>query len=139
MKKRFAASAMILAMSAATVLSPLTTFAEAEEQELNIAIFQGGYGDAYWNQMVELFEASHEGVKVNMTISPTIGDIIRPQIVAGNAPDFICLNDGGEDGVILSLITGWNSGLPWIGNKVKIVNLQAGNLVLEREDNCNFS
>ncbi|MFR3948685.1 MAG: hypothetical protein ACLTZM_17510 [Ruminococcus sp.] len=45
---------------------------------------------------------SHEGVKVNMTISPTIGDIIRPQIVAGNAPDFICLNDGGEDGVILS-------------------------------------
>ena len=88
MKKRFAASAMILAMSAATVLSPLTTFAEAEEQELNIAIFQGGYGDAYWNQMVELFEASHEGVKVNMTISPTIGDIIRPQIVAGNAPDF---------------------------------------------------
>ena len=64
MKKRFAASAMILAMSAATVLSPLTAFAEAEEQELNIAIFQGGYGDAYWNQMVELFEESHEGVKV---------------------------------------------------------------------------
>ena len=104
MKKRFAASAMILAMSAASVLSPLTAFADAEEQELNIAIFQGGYGDAYWNQMVELFEESHEGVKVNMTISPTIGDIIRPQIVAGNVPDFICLNDGGEDGVILSLI-----------------------------------
>ena len=88
MKKRFAASAMILAMSAASVLSPLTAFAD----------------DAYWNQMVELFEESHEGVKVNMTISPTIGDIIRPQIVAGNVPDFICLNDGGEDGVILSLI-----------------------------------
>ena len=104
MKKRFAASTMILAMSAATVLLPLTAFADAEEQELNIAIFQGGYGDAYWNQMVELFEESHEGVKVNMTISPTIGDIIRPQIVAGNVPDFICLNDGGEDGVILSLI-----------------------------------
>ena len=45
MKKRFVASAMIFAMSAATVLSPLTAFAETEEQELNIAIFQGGYGD----------------------------------------------------------------------------------------------
>ena len=45
MKKRFAASAMILAMSAATVLSPLTAFAEAEEQELNIAIFQGSSPD----------------------------------------------------------------------------------------------
>lgn len=30
---------MILAMSAATVLSPITAFADAEEQELNIAIF----------------------------------------------------------------------------------------------------
>ena len=85
MKKRFAASTMILAMSAATVLSPITAFADAEEQELNIAIFQGGYGDAYWNQMVELFEESHEGVKVNMTISPTIGDIIRPQYISGES------------------------------------------------------
>ena len=55
MKKRFAASAMILAMSAASVLSPLTAFADAEEQELNIAIFQGGYGDAYWNQICLLY------------------------------------------------------------------------------------
>ncbi len=75
-----------------------------EEQELNIAIFQGGYGDEYWNTVVKLFEESHEGVKVNMTISPTIGDIIRPQIVAGNAPDFISDNDSAQDGVILSMI-----------------------------------
>lgn len=54
MKKRIAASVMIFAMSAATVLSPFTAYAETEEQELNIAIFQGGYGDGYWNQMVEL-------------------------------------------------------------------------------------
>ena len=39
MKKRFAASAMILAMSAATVLSPLTAFAEAEEQEHHFTTF----------------------------------------------------------------------------------------------------
>ena len=97
MKKRFAASAMILAMSAASVLSPLTAFADAEEQELNIAIFQGGYGDAYWNQMVELFEKSHEGVKVNMTISPTIGDIIRPQYVSGDAViDRCIIGEGAE-------------------------------------------
>ena len=75
-----------------------------EEQELNIAIFQGGYGDEYWNAVVKLFEESHEGVTVNMTISPTIGDIIRPQIVAGNAPDFISDNDNAQDGVILSMI-----------------------------------
>lgn len=75
-----------------------------EEQELNIAVFQGGFGDAYWNAVVELFEKEHPGVTVNMTISPTIADIIRPQIVAGNAPDFIALNDSSPDGLILSLI-----------------------------------
>lgn len=102
MKKRIAA-VLMAAMCTVTAI-PVTSWAEVEEQELNIAIFQGGYGDEYWNLMVEKFEETHEGVKVNMTISPTIGEIIRPQIVAGNAPDFICLNDGGEDGVILSLI-----------------------------------
>ncbi len=80
------------------------TIDDSENQELNIAVFQGGFGDAYWNAVVELFEKTHEGVKVNMTISPTIAEIIRPQIVAGNAPDFISLNDSAEDGLILSLI-----------------------------------
>lgn len=78
--------------------------AEVIEQELSIAVFQGGYGDDYWNAVVKLFEETHEGVTVDMTISPTIADIIRPQIVAGNAPDFISLNDKQEDGLILSMI-----------------------------------
>ena len=41
MKKRIAASVMIFAMSAATVLSPLLHMQRQEEQELNIAIFPG--------------------------------------------------------------------------------------------------
>ncbi len=81
-----------------------TAEGSVEEQELNIAVFQGGFGDEYWNGVVELFEQAHPGVTVNMTISPTIADIIRPQIVAGNAPDFMALNDSSEDGLILSLI-----------------------------------
>ncbi len=80
------------------------TIDENGEQTLNIAIFQGGFGDAYWNAVVAAFEEKNPGVKVNMTISPTIADIIRPQIVAGNAPDFISLNDKQEDGLILSMI-----------------------------------
>ena len=47
--------------------------------------------------MVELFEESHEGVKVNMTISPTIGDIIRPQYVSGDAVvDRCIIGEGAE-------------------------------------------
>lgn len=75
-----------------------------ENKVLNIAIFEGGYGPDYWNEMVERFEAAYPGVTVNMQISPTIGDIIRPQIVSGQYPDFISMNDNDQTGVLQSLI-----------------------------------
>lgn len=72
--------------------------------ELNIAVFQGGMGDAYWNEVVKMFEAKYPEVKVNMNINPKIGEIIKPQIVAGNVPDFISLNMGEASGVMDSLV-----------------------------------
>lgn len=74
------------------------------ESELNIAVFEGGYGPDYWNQIVSMFEDSHPGVSVKMQINPQIGDIIRPQIAAGQVPDFLVLNDNDTSGVVLSLI-----------------------------------
>lgn len=65
-------------------------------RELNLAIFEGGYGRDYWDEMVKEFEAAYPGVKVNMQISPQIDDIIRPQIVAGEIPDFI-QDEGASD------------------------------------------
>lgn len=75
-----------------------------ENKVLNIAIFEGGYGPDYWNEMVERFEAAYPGVTVNMQISPTIGDIIRPQIVSGQYPDFISINDNDTSGILQSLV-----------------------------------
>ena len=72
-------------------------------QELNIAIFQGGYGATYWELMKADFESKYD-VTVNLQISPTIGDIIRPQIVAGTVPDFISMNDNDQSGLIASMI-----------------------------------
>lgn len=77
---------------------------EFENKELSIAIFEGGYGSAYWETVVKMFEEAYPGVKVNMQISPTIGDIIRPQIVAGNVPDFISMSDNDQTGLITSMI-----------------------------------
>ena len=75
-----------------------------EGQKLSIAVFEGGYGPDYWNEIVDKFEAAHPGVTVDMQISPKICDIIRPQIVAGNVPDFISMNDNDQTGVITSLV-----------------------------------
>ncbi|MGN1332354.1 MAG: carbohydrate ABC transporter substrate-binding protein [Lachnospiraceae bacterium] len=75
-----------------------------ENKKLNIAVFEGGYGPDYWNEIVDKFEAAYPGVQVEMQISPSIGDVIRPQIVAGNVPDFIVMNDNDSTGLIASMI-----------------------------------
>lgn len=74
-----------------------------ENKELNIAVFEGGYGSDFWYSVVENFEAAYPGVTVNMQISPTIADTIRPQIASGNIPDFLVLNGTSYD-IITSLI-----------------------------------
>ena len=75
-----------------------------ENNELNIAVFEGGYGSDYWDEIIKRFEDAYPGVTVNMQISPKIGDIIRPQIVAGNVPDFISMNDNDSTGLISSMV-----------------------------------
>ena len=89
-----------------TVAFCQTTPKEFKNKVLDIAVFQGGYGKDYWDAVIEKFEAAYPGVKVNMTISPKIGDIIRPRIVAGNPPDFLSVSDNGSGaaGVVTALI-----------------------------------
>nr|WP_319776977.1 extracellular solute-binding protein [uncultured Sphaerochaeta sp.] len=81
-----------------------TEKASAESQTLNIAVFEGGYGPDYWNEIVAAYEEANPGVTVNMQISPRIGDIIRPQIVSGSVPDFISMNDNDQSGLIAAMI-----------------------------------
>lgn len=100
MKKMLALlTALLMVLSMAPALAE-----DAPTGELNLAIFEGGYGADYWHWAIETFEADNPGVKVNMQISPTIGDMIRPQIVAGDVPDFLNLNDNDQTGVVLALI-----------------------------------
>ncbi|OAB45004.1 carbohydrate ABC transporter substrate-binding protein [Paenibacillus antarcticus] len=75
-----------------------------KHKELNIAVFQGGYGPEYWDEIVSEFESAYPGVKVNMTNSPRIGDVVRPQFVAGNPPDFLVVLDTEQSGLITSLV-----------------------------------
>lgn len=73
-------------------------------KELEIAVFQGGFGKDYWDAVVQKFQEAYPGVKVNMTINPRVGEIIMPKMVAGNSPDFLSLNDTEQSGVVAALI-----------------------------------
>lgn len=78
--------------------------ADGETVELQIAVFEGGYGRDYWDKVAEAFEATHEGVKVVIQANPEIGEVIRPNILAGNPPDFIYLSSGEKSGVTRAMI-----------------------------------
>ncbi len=75
-----------------------------EKTELQVAIFEGGYGREYWDAIAEKFEEENEGVDVVIQASPEIGDVIRPNILAGNPPDFIYLPSSNGSGVTNAMI-----------------------------------
>lgn len=75
----------------------------AENKVLKVAAFQGGYGKAYWEKLKEGFEKQHEGVTVELTVESNIEEVIRPQIQAGNVPDFIYLATGRPDALTETL------------------------------------
>ncbi len=61
----------------------------AIEGKLDVAVFEGGFGTAFWEEAEKKFEEKYPEVDVVLNASPNIGDVIRPQIASGNSPDFI--------------------------------------------------
>ena len=74
------------------------------EGELKLALFQGGYGAEYWEELITKFEEKYPDVEVTYEINPKIGDIIRPKIISGDVPDLIYHNTGNLDGVMTGLV-----------------------------------
>ncbi|WP_106766926.1 carbohydrate ABC transporter substrate-binding protein [Paenibacillus faecalis] len=77
---------------------------EFANKELNIAVFEGGFGKVYWEEVIKRFEADYPGVKVNLTSNPKIMDVIKPKIVSGNPPDMIYAPMSDQTGTISSMI-----------------------------------
>lgn len=117
--KRFGAAVLSLAMAlslfagcgstpaestAAPETSSETAPAEGEKEIIDIAVFEGGFGREYWLEMMDKYTASHPNVEFKSTISPKVGEIIRPRVVAGDSPDIIVLSDDDTSGLILSMI-----------------------------------
>ncbi|MBB6637119.1 carbohydrate ABC transporter substrate-binding protein [Cohnella thailandensis] len=80
---------------------PAKTF---DNPELNIAVFQGGYGREYWDSVAEEFMKDYPGTKINITASPKIAELVRPKIVAGNPPDFMYIAGSDNTPILDGLI-----------------------------------
>ena len=79
-----------------------TASVEEESGEIDFYVFEGGYGRAWEDAIAPIFE-ERTGVKVNITASPKIAEILRPKMIAGQSPDIVILNWGNQAGIVEAL------------------------------------
>lgn len=70
---------------------------------VKVAALEGGYGAELWNEVAAAFEASHPGVKVELTVDKKIEDVITPAMKAGDYPDVVHCATGREAGLTETL------------------------------------
>lgn len=67
-----------------------------DSQVLKVAATETAYGQDSWKEVCKAFEASHEGVKVELTIDKKLDDIITPEMKSGEYPDVVLKAVGAE-------------------------------------------
>ena len=95
----------ILSVFSAVILlgcSGSKTTTAQEGGEIDFYVFEGGYGRAWEDAIAPIFE-ERSGVKVNITASPKIAEILRPKMIAGQSPDIVILNWGNQAGILEAL------------------------------------
>lgn len=70
----------------------------SEETVLKVAAFEGGNGTQIWEDIAKAFEESHEGVKVELEMSPELDKDLTKAIQNGDVPDVVYYNLGQPSG-----------------------------------------
>jgi N-acetylglucosamine transport system substrate-binding protein len=61
----------------------------ASSQTMKFYAFEGGYGRAYFDDMVAQFQAAHPGTTIELLADPEIFTILATDVAAGQWPDFV--------------------------------------------------
>lgn len=80
------------------------TEAAGNPVELKLAIFQGGYGDAFWTAVTEAYTAKNPNVTFSIDCDPSIGEKVGSSMLAGDVPDFIYCPSSNPSGLAQRLI-----------------------------------
>lgn len=106
---------------------------------LEIAVFEGGYGAEYWQQVSKAFEEDYPGTQIRITANPQISSIIKARMVGGQVPDFIYLPTAGnaniskwliQEEALLDLTSLFEENVPFEEMKIKDKLLDG---ILEKE------
>jgi len=68
-----------------------TTAPEVKELTGNVElqIFVGGYGDAWWNEMIDAFKKQNPKLNVIVSMGPKVNTQMKTRWVSDDAPDFV--------------------------------------------------
>ena len=70
----------------------------SEGTVLKVAAFEGGNGTQIWEDIAKAFEESHDGVKVELEMSPELDKDLTKAIQNGDVPDVVYYNLGQPSG-----------------------------------------
>ncbi len=78
--------------------------ASKEKTTIKLAALESGYGGEMWPAIIKAYEEANPNVKVELTQSKEIEDVITPQMKAGDYPDIVMLALGRKAGLPETLI-----------------------------------
>ena len=85
--------------------------------ELEIQYFVGGYGDAWWKEVIADFQDAYPDVEIVEHAGPNINEEMRTRWISNDPPDVVYIDGAGssetqmvEDGQLMDL-TEWAEGL----------------------------
>ena len=77
---------------------------EAQKTKLRVAIFDGAYGVAYWEEIAKAFEEQYPQVHVELDINANIGNILLPRMNVKDVPDVVYLSSSDSSGYTQQMI-----------------------------------
>lgn len=74
-----------------------TTPAEGLTGEFEIQYFVGGYGDAWWKEVIAEFQAANPDLTIKQSAGPKINEQMKPRWIQGNPPDVVYIDGAGSN------------------------------------------
>lgn len=65
--------------------------------EFEIQYFVGGYGDAWWLEVIEAFQKANPELKIKQSAGPKINEQMKPRWIQGNPPDVVYIDGAGSN------------------------------------------
>jgi N-acetylglucosamine transport system substrate-binding protein len=78
--------------------------------EFEIQYFVGGYGDSWWKEVIDGFQAANPELKITQSAGSNINEQMRPRWIQGDTPDVVYIDGAGsnerqmiEDGQLMDI------------------------------------